>query len=83
MKGVILYMNTTSPRDRLVEALRNPPAPMREKLDSLKRIGKDLSNRIDLVWHMLLRSMSGMGNNRGKGGRKPITAGVYSMESAT
>ncbi len=65
MKGATAHMNTASPRDRLVEALRSPSQEMREKLDSLKRIGMELSNRADLVWHMLLQSMSGMGNNRG------------------
>jgi hypothetical protein len=58
-------MNTNLPRNKLVEALRNAPRRMREKLDSLKRMGEDLSNRPDLIWHMLLQSMSGMGNNRG------------------
>jgi hypothetical protein len=58
-------MNAISSRDNLIEALRNTPRSMREKLDSLKPIGQDLSNRADLVWHMLLQSMSGMGNNRG------------------
>jgi len=58
-------MKKDSLSDNLISALRNIPSYMREKIESLKDIGADLSKRNDIVWHMLVQSMSGMGNNRG------------------
>ena len=54
-----------SSRELLIDMLRNIPQHMKIKLECLREIGAIVSTRDDLVWYMLLQSMSGMGNNRG------------------
>ena len=51
--------------ENLIDALRNIPLYMKIKLECLQEIGAILSTRDDVVWYMLLQSLSGMQNNRG------------------
>ena len=43
-------MENTVNRGNLVNALQNPTEEMGQKLDSLREIGKELSEREDVVW---------------------------------
>lgn len=61
-------MPNASSREILVNSLRNLTPEMKEKLDSLRVVGEELLQREDIVWHILLQSLSGMGNNRGYDG---------------
>ena len=58
-------MQNVSVRERLIAALMNVSDEMRMKLNELRQVGAQLVAREDIVWHILLQSMSGMGNNRG------------------
>lgn len=55
----------TTKRECLIEALRAVKPEMLKTLEHLREEGSRLRNRPDVVWHMLLQSFSGMGNNRG------------------
>jgi hypothetical protein len=49
----------------LVAELKKLSPQMRNKLAELKETGANLPRRTDIVWHMLLQSMSGMGIHLG------------------
>jgi hypothetical protein len=61
-------MQNVSVRERLIAALMNISDEMRMKLNELRQIAAQLVARDDIVWYILLQSMSGMGNNRGYDG---------------
>ncbi len=63
--GIDIKMNMKSKHENFIEALRNVPLHMKVKLECLQGIGAILSTQDDVVWYMLLQSMSGMLNNRG------------------
>ncbi len=50
--------------ENLLNILSNLPTFMQKKLEELKR-AKDLINRPDFIWHILLQSFATMGNSRG------------------
>jgi hypothetical protein len=60
-------MNTQK-RLALVEALRRRPKSHNQKLAQLREEGIMISKRPDWLWHLLLSSMSTMGNSRGYDG---------------
>jgi hypothetical protein len=51
-------------RNKLVNLLNNLSADKHKKLEEMKDTSEEL-NRHDIVWHLLLCSMSTMGNSRG------------------
>lgn len=55
----------TRRRARLVEVLRTPPKYMTDRLDALTAHAVRLSARDDLVWYLLLQSMSTLRSSRG------------------
>lgn len=52
-------------RKDLIKLLKNIPSYMENRLNSLKEEGNKLKLREDLLWYLLLRSMSTMGNSIG------------------
>lgn len=52
-------------RTRLIDALRSPPRFMQDRLDALTAHAVRLSARDDLVWYLLLQSMSTLRSSRG------------------
>ena len=51
--------------DKLAEFLMELPEKMKNKLEFLKKEGRELSSRDDFLWFILLQSFSTMGNSRG------------------
>jgi hypothetical protein len=54
-------------RNKLISLLRNLSIDKLERLENLKNTSEEL-NRYDIIWHLLLCSMSTMGNSRGHEG---------------
>jgi len=54
--------------DRLTEFLNHLPIRMKTRLEQLKKDGRELSDRDDFLWFILLQSFSTMGNSRGRDG---------------
>ncbi|QTA91246.1 hypothetical protein [Desulfonema magnum] len=54
--------------DRLADFLNDPPVRMKTRLVQLKKDGRELSERDDFLWFILLQSFSTMGNSRGRTG---------------
>ena len=54
-----------SKRSLLIQALIQRPVVHDEKLEELKLIAKQISQKSDWLWHLLVSSMSTMGNGRG------------------
>jgi hypothetical protein len=52
----------------LAEFLNDPPVRMKTRLEQLKKDGRELSDRDDFLWFILLQSFSTMGNSRGRDG---------------
>lgn len=52
-------------RSRLVHALLNPPAHMRQRLRDRKAEGKELRAREDLLWYLLVESAATHGDSGG------------------
>ena len=59
------YKKMHENRQILIEALSHLRPEWKDKLDSLRQIAQQLQAREDLVWHMIVQSLAGMGNNRG------------------
>ena len=58
-------MSNDAKRQRLVNAVKKRPALMKQRLKHLKRIAKDIRGRGDLLWLLLLQSLSTQGRSAG------------------
>ncbi|QTA89176.1 Uncharacterized protein dnm_052260 [Desulfonema magnum] len=52
--------------DRLATFLNNLPNKMKTQLEELKKNGRELADKDDFLWFILLQSFSTMGNSRGR-----------------
>lgn len=57
-------MKSIERRNILIKAIKNITQTMKTKIEDLKK-GQENLNRDDFIWHFLLQSLSGMGNNWG------------------
>ena len=59
------YMAADTKRHRLVNAIKKRPALMEQRLKLLKRAATDIRGRSDLLWLLLLQSLSTQGRSAG------------------